>query len=240
MPRLFNRLPRLPYTVRPIPAAVAEGTTTAYYGPGSLEGGRPGVYWVNTSRLDQRPLYELPALTMHEAVPGHHQQVALGQELDLPAYRRHGASFAAFTEGWGLYAERLGDELGLYDTPAKQMGRLSYEMWRACRLVVDTGIHAYGWTRGQAVAYMLARTALSPANVDAEVNRYITWPGQAHGLQGGRAAHPRAPRARRAPPGRALRPARVPRRRVLEMGPVPLDVLEAHVGAWIETAAAAR
>ena len=238
MPRLFGRLPRLPYTVRPVPAAVAEGTTTAYYGPGSLEGGRPGVYWVNTSRLDQRPLYELPALTMHEAVPGHHQQIALAQELDLPPFRRHGAAFAAFTEGWGLYSERLGESLGLYDTPERMMGRLSYEMWRACRLVVDTGLHAYGWTRARAVAYMLANTALSPANVDAEVNRYITWPGQATAYKVGelriRALRERAERELGARfDQRAFHDA------VLELGPVPLDVLEAHVGAWIARAAPA-
>lgn len=232
MPRLFGRLPRLPYTVRPIPAAVAPGTTTAYYGSGSIEGGRPGIYWVNTSRLDQRPLYELPALTMHEAVPGHHQQIALAQELDLPPFRRHGAAFAAFTEGWGLYSERLGIEIGLYDTPAKEMGRLSYEMWRACRLVVDTGIHAEGWTRAQAVAYMLAHTALTPANVDAEVNRYITWPGQATAYKVGelriRALRERAERTLGGRFDlRAFHDA------VLELGPVPLDVLEAHVGAWI-------
>jgi uncharacterized protein (DUF885 family) len=238
MPRLFGRLPRLPYTVRPVPAAVAEGTTTAYYGPGSLEGGRPGVYWVNTSRLDQRPLYELPALTMHEAVPGHHQQIALAQELDLPPFRRHGAAFAAFTEGWGLYSERLGESFGLYDTPERMMGRLSYEMWRACRLVVDTGLHAYGWTRARAVAYMLANTALSPANVDAEVNRYITWPGQATAYKVGelriRALRERAERELGARfDQRAFHDA------VLELGPVPLDVLEAHVGAWIARAAPA-
>lgn len=239
MPRLFGRLPRLPYTVRPIPAAVAEGTTTAYYGPGSLEGGRPGVYWVNTSKLDQRPLYELPALTMHEAVPGHHQQIAVAQELDLPPFRRHGAAFAAFTEGWGLYSERLGIELGLYDTPEQEMGRLSYEMWRACRLVVDTGLHAYGWTRAQAVAYMLAHTALSPANVDAEVNRYITWPGQATAYKVGelriRALRERAERQLGARFDlRSFHDA------VLELGPVPLDVMEAHVGEWIARAERAR
>ena len=142
MPAFFGRLPRLPYTVKPIPDAVAPGTTTAYYGSGSLEGARPGIYWVNTSKLDQRPLYELPALTAHEAVPGHHHQIALAQELELPPVRRYGLAFAAFTVGWGLYAERLGAEMGLYDTPEKQLGHLSYEMWRACRLVVDPGIHA--------------------------------------------------------------------------------------------------
>jgi uncharacterized protein (DUF885 family) len=236
MPHYFGRLPRLPYTVRPIPAAIAPGTTTAYYGPGSLEGGRPGIYWVNTSKLDGRPLYELPALTAHEAVPGHHQQIAVAQELDLPPFRRYGVAFAAFTEGWGLYAERLGEAMGLYDTPETQMGRLSYEMWRACRLVVDPGIHAKGWTRDSAVSYMLAHTALSRANVEAEVNRYVTWPGQATAYKVGelriRALRERAERRL----GerfdlRAFHDA------VLENGPVPLDVLDAQVERWIARAA---
>jgi uncharacterized protein (DUF885 family) len=232
MPKYFGRLPRLPYTERPIPDAVAPGTTTAYYGRGSLEGGTPGVYWVNTSKLDQRPLFELPALTMHEAVPGHHQQIALAQELDLPPFRRYGASFAAFTEGWGLYAERLGIEMGLYDTPEKEMGRLSYEMWRATRLVVDPGMHAKGWTREQAIAYMLEHTALSRANVEAEVNRYVTWPGQATAYKVGelriRQLRERAERRLGARFDlRAFHDA------VLEYGPIPLDVLEAQVERWI-------
>src|SRR5690606_32384657 len=122
---------------------------------GSLEAGLPGVYYVNTTKLDQRPLFEMPALTVHEAVPGHHQQLALQQELDLPQFRRHAVSFTVFSEGWGLYSERLGIDMGLYDTPAKAFGRLSYEMWRACRLVVDTGLHSKGWTREQAIEFML-------------------------------------------------------------------------------------
>lgn len=232
MPKYFGRLPRLPYTVRPIPDAIAPGTTTAYYSGGSLEGGLPGIYWVNTSKLDQRPLYELPALTMHEAVPGHHHQISLAQELDLPIFRRYGVSFTAFTEGWGLYAERLGIEMGLYDTPEKQIGRLSYEMWRATRLVVDPGIHARGWTREQAIAYMLEHTALSPGNIEAEVNRYITWPGQATGYKVGelriRELRGRAERRLGARFDlRAFHDA------VLEHGPVPLDVLEAQVDRWI-------
>jgi uncharacterized protein (DUF885 family) len=236
MPRYFGRLPRLPYTVRPIPAAVAEGTTTAYYGSGSPEGGRAGTYWVNTSKLDQRPLYELPALTLHEAVPGHHHQIALAQELDLPPFRRHGAAFAAFTEGWGLYAESLGTAMGLYDTPERLMGRLSYEMWRACRLVVDTGIHAYGWTRDSAVAYMLANTALSRANVEAEVNRYVTWPGQATAYKVGE-LRIRALRARAERRLGARFDLRGFHDAVLAAGPVPLDVLEAQVDAWTDRAA---
>ncbi len=232
MPKYFGRLPRLPYTVRPIPDAVAPGTTTAYYGRGSLEGGTPGVYWVNTSKLDQRPLYELPALTMHEAVPGHHHQIALAQELDLPPFRRYGAAFAAFTEGWGLYAERLGIEMGLYDTPEKEMGRLSYEMWRATRLVVDPGMHAKGWTREQAIAYMLEHTALTRANIEAEVNRYVTWPGQATAYKVGelriRQLRERAERRLGARFDlRAFHDA------VLEHGPIPLDVLESQVERWI-------
>lgn len=232
MPRYFGRLPRLPYTVKPIPDAVAPGTTTAYYQPGSLEGGRPGVYWVNTSKLDQRPLFELPALTMHEAVPGHHHQIAIAQELELPPFRRYGASFTAFTEGWGLYAERLGLEMGLYDTPEKEMGRLSYEMWRATRLVVDPGIHARGWTREQAIEYMLAHTALSRGNIEAEVNRYITWPGQATAYKVGelRIRELRERAERRLGARFDLRGFHDA---VLENGPIPLDVMQEAVERWI-------
>ena len=232
LPRYFGRLPRLPYTVRPIPAAQAPITTTAYYEGGSLEGARPGIYRVNTTKLDQRPLYELPALTAHEAVPGHHLQVALAKELDLPPVRRYGVAFAAFTEGWGLYAERLGIEMGLYDTPEKEMGRLSYEMWRATRLVVDPGIHAKGWTRDQAIAYMLQHTALSRANIEAEVNRYITWPGQATAYKVGelRIRELRARAERRLGSRFTLRAFHDA---VLEHGPVPLEVLEAQVERWI-------
>jgi uncharacterized protein (DUF885 family) len=179
MPTLFGHLPRLPYGIREIPAETAEGTTTAYYNPGSPEIGISGTYFVNTSKLNQRPFWEIPALSAHEAVPGHHNQIALQQELPLSDFRKYGASFTAFTEGWGLYSERLGIEMGLYDTPAKDMGRLSYEMWRACRLVVDTGIHAKGWSKQQAIAFMTDNSALSAANIEAEVNRYISWPGQA-------------------------------------------------------------
>jgi uncharacterized protein (DUF885 family) len=231
MPKYFGHLPRLPYTVKPIPDAIAPGTTAGYYGGGSLEGGRPGIYWVNTSKLDQRPYYELTSLTMHESVPGHHQQIAIAQELDLPVYRRYGVSFAAFTEGWGLYAERLGIEMGLYDTPEKEMGRLSYEMWRACRLVVDPGIHAMGWTREQAIDYMLAQTALSRGNIEAEVNRYISWPGQATAYKVGelRIRELRTTAERRLGARFDLRGFHDA---VLENGPVPLDVMDAQVMRW--------
>ena len=233
LPAFFGTLPRLPYGIRAIPAETAEGTTTAYYGPGSPPAGIAGTYWVNTSKLSQRPLWELPALTAHEAVPGHHNQIALQQELDLPPFRRYEASFTAFVEGWALYSEHLGIELGLYDTPEKDMGRLSYEMWRACRLVVDTGIHAKGWTKPQAIAFMTENTALSAANIEAEVNRYISWPGQALAYKLGELRI----RAIRAKAEAALGPKFDIRRfhdAVLGGGPVPLDVLETRMDAWID------
>ncbi|AWW74560.1 DUF885 domain-containing protein [Erythrobacter sp. KY5] len=232
MPELFGRLPRNPYTVSPIPAAQAPGNTTAYYEPGSLETGSAGIYRINTTELDQRPLWELPALGVHEAVPGHHLQIAIQQELDIHPLRANGTFFTAFVEGWGLYSERLGIEMGLYDTPAKQMGRLSYEMWRATRLVVDTGLHSKGWSKQRAVEYMLDNTALSPGNIDAEVNRYMTWPGQALAYKVGelkiRELRQRAEDALGA--DFSLRDFHDT---VLENGSIPLDVLEGHVDRWI-------
>jgi uncharacterized protein (DUF885 family) len=232
MPGLFGKLPRLSYGIRAIPAETAEGTTTAYYAPGSPAAGIAGTYYVNTSKLDQRPLWELPALTCHEAVPGHHNQIALQQELDLPPFRRYFSFYTAFTEGWGLYAESLGEEMGLYDTPAKKMGQLSYQAWRAARLVVDTGIHAMGWDKARAVAFMRANTALSDANIDAEVNRYISWPGQALAYKLGELKI----RELRTRAERELGPKFDLRRfhdAVLGQGSVPLDVLEAQITDWI-------
>jgi uncharacterized protein (DUF885 family) len=232
LPKYFGLLPRLPYGVKPIPAEIAEGTTTAFYGAGSPPAGLAGTYFVNTSKLDQRPLWELPALTAHESVPGHHFQIALQQELTLPDFRRYQASFTAFVEGWALYTERLGIEMGLYDTPEKQMGRLSYEMWRACRLVVDTGLHVKGWTKAQAVAFMKDNTALTEANIDAEVNRYISWPGQALGYKMGELKI----RELRARAEASLGPKFDLRRfhdAVLGQGPVPLDVLETQIDGWL-------
>ncbi|MCK0128564.1 DUF885 domain-containing protein [Erythrobacter sp. F6033] len=232
MPKLFGRLPRQPYTVLPIPAANAAGNTTAYYEPGSLETGQAGIYRLNLTELDQRPLWELPALGVHEAVPGHHHQIALQQELDIHPLRANGTFFTAFVEGWGLYSERLGIEMGLYDTPAKQMGRLSYEMWRATRLVVDTGLHSKGWSKQQAVDYMLDNTALSPANIDAEVNRYMTWPGQALAYKIGELKI-RELRARAEEELGADFDLRAFHDTVLENGAVPLSVLEEYVNTWI-------
>jgi uncharacterized protein (DUF885 family) len=232
MPGFFATLPRLPYGVREIPPEIAEGTTTAYYGQGSPASGLAGTYYVNTSKLDQRPLWELPALTLHEAVPGHHHQIALQQEVELPPFRRHFTFFTAFTEGWGLYAESLGEEMGLYDTPEKKMGQLSYQAWRAARLVVDTGIHSKGWDKARAVAFMRENTALTDANIDAEVNRYISWPGQALGYKIGE-LRIKALRAK----AQEVLGAKFDLRRfhdaVLLQGSVPLDVLEAQVDEWI-------
>ena len=231
MPSLFGTLPRLPYGIREIPAEIAEGTTTAYYNPGSPANGIAGTYYVNTSKLDQRPLWEVPALTVHEAVPGHHQQIAIQQEIDMPEWRRQ-LFFTAFVEGWGLYSERLGIEMGLYDTPAKTMGRLSYEMWRATRLVVDTGIHSKGWSKQQAIDYMTDNTALSAANIEAEVNRYISWPGQALAYKIGELKI-RELRTRAESELGDRFDLKAFHDTVLMQGSVPLDVLERQVDDWI-------
>jgi uncharacterized protein (DUF885 family) len=232
MPEYFGTLPRLPYGLKEIPKETAETTTTAYYNQGSPHSGIAGTFYVNTSKLGQRPLWELPALTAHEAVPGHHHQIALQQELTLPEFRKNAAGFTAFVEGWGLYSEYVGEEMGLYDRPEKMMGRLSYEMWRACRLVVDTGMHAKGWSKERAVAYMTKNTALSPANIEAEVNRYISWPGQALGYKIGEIKI----RELRARAAAELGPRFDVRRfhdAMLLQGPVPLDVLERQIDDWI-------
>ncbi len=233
MPKLFGKLPRNPYTVLPIPDAQAPGNTTAYYERGSLATGRAGIYRLNLTELDQRPLWELPALGVHEAVPGHHHQIALQQELDIHPLRANSTFFTAFVEGWGLYSERLGIEMGLYDTPAKEMGRLSYEMWRATRLVVDTGIHAKGWSKQQAVDYMLDNTALSAANIDAEVNRYITWPGQALAYKVGELKIRELRSWAEQEMGKDF-DLRFFHDTVLENGAIPLSVLEDYVRSKID------
>jgi len=178
LPKYFTKLPRLPFTVNPVPAAIAPNYTTGRYSGGSMSRQQAGQYWVNTYNLPSRPLFVLPALTLHEAVPGHHLQISLANEMeDLPRFRN--TYLSAFGEGWGLYAEYLGKEAGIYTTPYEDFGRLTYEMWRACRLVVDPGMHYMGMTRDEAVEFMASNTALSIHEVNTEINRYIGWPGQA-------------------------------------------------------------
>lgn len=179
LPELFTRLPRQPYAVNPVPAGIAPNYTTGRYVPAPLDSTRPGQYWVNTYALDKRPLYNLEALTFHEAVPGHHLQGALTKELsDLPKFRQN-SYISAFGEGWGLYCEKLAKEVGFYQDPYSDFGRLTYEMWRAMRLVVDTGMHAMGMSRDEAIKLMEENTALSKHNVRTEIDRYIAWPAQA-------------------------------------------------------------
>lgn len=177
--KLFGKLPRLPYGIKDVPEAIAKSQPTAYYMGGSLEAGRPGYFYANTFDLSARPKWEMEALTLHEAVPGHHLQIALAQEMEnVPKFRRHGG-YTAYVEGWGLYAESLGGDLGLYQDPYSRFGRLTYEIWRAIRLVVDTGMHAKGWSRQQAIDYFIQNTGKSAHDIVVEVDRYIAWPGQA-------------------------------------------------------------
>lgn len=179
MPQAFGKMPRMPFTVKPVPAAIAPNYTGGRYSEGSYENHKAGQYWVNTYKLESRPLYVLPALTLHEAVPGHHLQIMLAQELEnVPRFREE-LYISAFGEGWGLYSEYLGTELGMYESPYEDFGRLTYEMWRACRLVVDVGMHYKGMTRAEAVKIMAENTALSLHEVNTEIDRYIGWPGQA-------------------------------------------------------------
>jgi len=178
LPKYFGKLPRMPLTVKPVPDALAPNYTGGRYSPGSYENNRAGQYWVNTYKLESRPYYVLPALSLHEGVPGHHLQIMLAAELeDLPAFRK--TYISAFGEGWGLYSEYLGKEAGMYKSPYEEFGALTYEMWRACRLVVDPGMHYMGWTREQAVDFMASNTALSMHEVNTEIDRYIGWPAQA-------------------------------------------------------------
>lgn len=233
MPAFFSRLPRLPYGVRPVPAAIAPNYTTGRYWSGDAETGRAGGYMVNTYRLDQRPLYELPSLTLHEAVPGHHHQIALAQEIEgLPEFRRR-SYITAFGEGWGLYAEYLGLDMGFYQDPYENFGRLTFEMWRACRLVVDTGLHWFGWTREQAEACFLDNSALAPLNITNEVSRYISWPGQALAYKTGEILIRRLRAQGEAELGEAFDLAAF-HDALLEEGAVPLDYLETRMTDWLD------
>lgn len=239
LPGWFATLPRLTYGVRPVPAEIEATYTTGRYFSGSAARGVAGGYMVNTSRLDQRPLYELPALTLHEAVPGHHLQIALAEEAaGVPDFRRT-ADVTAFTEGWGLYAEKLGGEMGIYRDPWERFGRLSYEMWRACRLVADTGIHWKGWSLEQARACFTQNSALSPLNIEVELARYVSWPGQALAYKIGEMRIVALREAARRELGERFDIRRF-HDAVLLAGPLPLDMLEARIRDWTRTEAARR
>ena len=238
LPKFFGVLPRQPYGIAPVPDDIAPFYTTGRYVPAPQPTGCAGMYWVNTHALPSRPLYTLPALTLHEAVPGHHLQIALAGELgEQPPFRRHGF-IDAYGEGWALYAEHLGSEMGVYLTPYEQFGRLTYEMWRAARLVVDTGLHARRWSREDARAYLLAHTALSAHEVATEVDRYISWPGQALSYKIGEITI-RELRVRAEQHLGARFDLRAFHDAVLGLGSVPLGVLEQQVDAWISARLAA-
>ena len=232
--KLFSRLPRLPYGVREIPAFMAPNQTTAYYSRGDIRNAEPGYFYANTHALNQRPTYEMIPLALHEAVPGHHLQIALAQELQgLPEFRKD-SYFTAFGEGWALYAERLGLEMGLYEDPYDNFGRLLYEMWRACRLVVDTGMHAFGWTRARAIGFMLSNTALSELNIETEIDRYISWPGQACAYKIGELKIRQLRETAQETLGEVF-DLRAFHDEVLGAGALPLTFLEHRIDRWIDS-----
>jgi len=230
--RLFATLPRLPYGVVPVPSYAEQSQTTAYYEPGSPAAGRPGYFFANTYDLRARPKWEMEALALHEAVPGHHLQIALAQELpDVPEFRKH-AFHTAFIEGWGLYAEALGAEMGFYQDPYSRFGQLTYEVWRAIRLVLDTGMHAFGWPRDKAIAYFEENAGKAAHDIVVEVDRYIVWPGQALAYKIGELRIKQL-RARAAAALAGSFDVRAFHDQVLGNGALPLDVLESRIDGWI-------
>jgi uncharacterized protein (DUF885 family) len=232
---LFGKLPRLPYGVTPIPDFKAPSQTTAYYQAGAPSVGRPGYYFVNTYNLHARPKWEMEALSLHESVPGHHLQISLAQEMENePEFRKH-IGYSAFVEGWALYCESLGEELGMYKDPYSKFGQLSYEMWRAVRLVVDTGMHAQGWTRDEAIQFFKDNTGKTDQDITVEVDRYIVWPGQALAYKLGQLKI-RELRTQAEKLQGAKFNVRTFHDAVLENGSLPLNVLTAHMEDWTATA----
>ena len=233
LPRIFGKLPRTPYGLKQVPDYIAPRTTSAYYQRPSGDGSKAGFYFINTYNLKSRPLYMIDALSLHEAVPGHHLQLALQQEIeDLPNFRKF-QGFTVFVEGWALYSERLGLEVGFYEDPYSDFGRLCMEIWRACRLVVDSGIHYFGWSRDKAINFLLENSAMSRHNIEAEVDRYITWPGQALAYKTGemKITQLRAHAEQSLGENFDIRGFHDV---VLGSGSVPLDILEENVQRWID------
>lgn len=230
--KLFGRLPRLPYGVKPVPAYSEKSQTTAYYQGGSLRAGRPGYFYANTYDLKSRPSWEMEALSLHEAVPGHHLQIALAEELsNLPEFRQRGW-FTAYGEGWGLYAESLGEEMGFYDDPYSKFGQLTYEMWRAIRLVVDVGMHALGWSRQDAIDFFNENSCKAEHDIVVEVDRYIVWPGQALAYKIGELKIKELRAYATEQLGKQF-DLRSFHDEILRHGPLPLDVLETRINEWV-------
>jgi len=231
--RLFGVLPRTPYGVIEVPDYNAKSTTTAYYQPGSMRSGRPGYYFANTYALDTRPRWEMEALSLHEAVPGHHLQISLQRELENVPWFRQFAQYTAFSEGWGLYAESLGEEMGFYKSPYSKFGQLTYEMWRAIRLVVDTGMHYLGWSRQQAIDFFKENAGKSEHDIVVEIDRYIVWPGQALAYKIGELKFKELRAYAEQTLGEDF-DIRAFHDEVLGKGAVPLDVLDANLRSWVK------